>query len=520
MRRLLSILIAGSLLGMGAAHGAELRIGLSADVTSMDPHFLNLAPNNNIAWHVFDALTHVDNDARLIPGLATSWRAIDPTTWEFKLRPGVKFHDGSALTADDVAFSIERSAHLPTGQFGSFTRRIAATRIVDANTLHLKTATPYAMLPYDLNSVFIVSKKAATGATSADFDAGRAMLGSGPFRFLRFARGDRVELARNDAYWGARDKALTAWDRVTFRIIPNDPARLAALLAGDVDLIDNLPTADAAKLRSDARYELVRKVSWRTLFFTLDQERDAPPFVTDKSGRPLGRNPFKDLRVRRAISMAINRSAIAERVMEGLALPAANIVSPQVFGYAPALKPEPYDPDGAKRLLAQAGYAEGFGLSLHAPNNRYVNDEQIAQAVAQMLARIGVRTRVETMPVAIYLGKARRREFSFAMLGWGSFSGELALRTLLATPNADKGTGTWNWGGYSNARGDALLERALATAADARREALAREAAMLMLGDLGVVPLHHQIAVWALRRGLAYPGRADEFTFAHQVLAK
>jgi peptide/nickel transport system substrate-binding protein len=520
MRRLLSLLIAASLLGMCGARGAELRIGLSADVTSMDPHFLNLAPNNNIAWHVFDALTHVDNDARLIPGLATSWRTIDPTTWEFKLRPGVKFHDGSALTADDVAFSIERSARLPNGQFGSFTRRIVATRIVDAHTLRLKTAAPYAMLPYDLDSVFIVSKKAAAGATSADFDSGRAMLGSGPFRFVRFARGDRVELARNDAYWGARDKKLTAWERVTFRIIPSDPARLAALLAGDVDLIDNLPTADAAKLKSDPRYELVRKVSWRTLFFTLDQERDAPPFVTDKSGKPLVRNPFKDLRVRRAISMAINRGAIAERVMEGLALPAANIVSPPVFGYAPALKPEPYDPDGAKRLLAQAGYAEGFGLTLHAPNNRYVNDEQIAQAVAQMLARVGIRTQVETMPMAVYLGKARRREFSFAMLGWGSFSGELALRTLLATPNADKGTGAWNWGGYSNARGDALLERALATAADAKREALAREAAVLMLGDLGVVPLHHQIAVWALRRGLAYPGRTDEFTFAHQVLAK
>ncbi|MGC2520192.1 MAG: ABC transporter substrate-binding protein [Burkholderiales bacterium] len=520
MRRLLPALIAASLLWLCSARGAELRIGLSADVTSMDPQFLNIAPNNNIAWHVFDALTHVDNDARLIPGLATSWRAIDPTTWEFKLRPGVKFHDGSALTADDVVFSIERTLRVPNGQFASFTRRIVAKRIVDAHTLRLKTATPYAMLPYDLDSVFIVSKKAAAGATSADFDSGRAMIGTGPFRFVRFARGDRVELARNDAYWGARDKKLSAWGRVTFRIIPNDPARLAALLAGDVDLIDNLPTADAAKLKSDPRYEVVRKVSWRTLFFTLDQERDDPPFVTDKSGKPLGHNPFKDLRVRRAISMAINRSAIAERVMDGLALPAANIVSPPVFGYAPELKPQPYDPEGAKRLLAQAGYAEGFGVTLHAPNNRYVNDEQIAQAVAQMLARIGIRARVETMPVAVYLGKARRREFSFAMLGWGSFSGELALRALLATPDADKGTGAWNWGGYSNPRADALLEQAFATPGDARREALAREAAVLMLGDLGVVPLHHQIAVWALRRGLTYPGRTDEFTFAHQVLAK
>src|SRR6266850_5167402 len=216
-------LLAAALLVCSAANAAELRIGLAADVTSVDPHFLNLQPNVNIGWHVFDALTHVDEDARLIPGLAVSWRAIDATTWEFKLRRGVKFHDGGELTAEDVVFSIERTLKVANGQFGIFTRRIVAKEIVDPHTLRLRTATPYAMVPYDLDSVFIVSKKAAANAVSADFDSGKAMIGTGPFRFARFARGDRVELAGNDGYWAGKP----AWDKVIFRIVPTDPARLA-----------------------------------------------------------------------------------------------------------------------------------------------------------------------------------------------------------------------------------------------------------------------------------------------------
>src|SRR5512139_537385 len=221
------ILIAAALLWATIARSADLRIGVAADVTSMDPHFLNLQPNVNISWHVFDALTHVNEDARLIPGLAESWRAVDPLTWEFRLRRGVKFHDGTDLTAEDVVFSIERVFQVPNGQFRPFTQRIVGKRIVDAHTLRLSTATPYAMVPYDLNSVHIVSRKAAAGARPEDFDSGKAMVGSGPFRFVRFARGDRVELARNDAYWGGR----SAWEKVVFRIVPTDPARLAGLLS-------------------------------------------------------------------------------------------------------------------------------------------------------------------------------------------------------------------------------------------------------------------------------------------------
>jgi peptide/nickel transport system substrate-binding protein len=515
-RRLLTLLVALlCVLGAASAVGraADLRVGLAADVTSMDPHFHNIGPNNLVAWHVFDALTRVDEDARLVPGLAESWRAVDATTWEFRLRSGVKFHDGSELTAEDVLFSLDRPATIANspGPYTTFTRPIVAKEAVDRYTIRLKTATPYAMLPYDLNSIFIVSRRAASGASPADFDSGKAMVGTGPFRFAAFRRGERVELVRNDAY----AERAPAWDRVTLRILPNDPARVAALLAGELDAIEAVPTADAKRLAGNPAFRIEQKVSWRTLFLTLDQSRAAPPGVTDKSGKPLAANPLKDLRVRTALARAVNRAAIADRVMEGYALPASNLVAPPVFGHVTALKPEPYDPEGAKKLLAEAGYPDGFALVLAAPNNRYVNDEQLAQAVAQMFARIGVTTRVEALPAATYFPRARNLDFGVALLGWGSFSGDLALRSLVMSHDADRGFGTWNWGRYANPSLDALVIKGLASVDDAQREEAARAAMTLAMRDFAVVPLHHQIATWAMRKDLAYVPRTDEYTFAH-----
>jgi peptide/nickel transport system substrate-binding protein len=514
--RLARILVAAALLGPGLAQAADLRIGLAADVTSMDPHFLNLQPNVNVSWHVFDALTHVDENARLIPGLAESWRAVDATTWEFRLRRGVRFHDGTEFTAEDAVFSIERTFLVANGQFRPFTQRITGKQVVDAHTLRLRTATPYAMVPYDLNSVFIVSRKAAAGARSEDFDSGRAMIGTGPFRFGRFLRGDRIELARNDAYWGPKPP----WEKVVFRIVPTDPARLAGLLSGELDAIEQIPTADLPRIRRDPGLATAQKVSWRTLFFHLDQGHDHPAGVGDKAGRPLAKNPFRDVRVRQALSKAIDRPAIAARLMDGAALPASNLVSPPVFGYATDLPPEPYDPEGSKRLLAAAGYPNGFAMTLAAPNNRYVNDEQIAQAVAQMLSRVGLQVRVEALPINTYLTKGRKGEFGFALLGWGSFSGDLALRSLVATANPDKGFGAFNWSGYSSAGVDELLERAFGSVDEKRREALAREAMRLAMRDYAVIPLHHQVTTWAMRKPLAYVPRSDEFTFAHHFRAQ
>jgi peptide/nickel transport system substrate-binding protein len=493
-------------------HAAELRIGLSADVTTMDPHFVAAQPNLTAQQHVFDALVRTDEKSRPVPGIAT-WRTPDPRTWEFQLRKGVKFHDGAELTAEDVVFSLERPYSITgsPGGFQTYVRPIVAKEVVDRYTVRLKTAAPYGALLQDLAEVMIVSKRAAARASGEDFDRGQAAIGTGPYKLVRFVRGSRVELARHDQYWGGR----LPWERVTLLILPSDPVRTAALLSGQVDAIEHVPTADIARLRRNSALRLEQTVSWRTIFLHVDQSRDRPPGVASKAGSALERNPFKDVRVRRALSKAINRQAIADRVMEGLALPAANVVSPSVFGHNPAVKPEPYDPEGAMKLLGEAGYPGGFSVTIGTPNNRYMNDEQVAQTVAQMFSRIGVATRVEAMPLSVYFGRARNREFGVALLGWGSRAADLALRSLAATAAPDKGYGAWNWGGYSNPRLDELVARSLGTVDSAKREAVAREAAALAASDVAFIPLHYQVVTWAMRSALSYTARTDEFTFAH-----
>ena len=235
-----------------ATFAQDLKIAMAADVTSADPHFFNLFPNNNIGEHIFDKLVQMDADSRMIPGLATSWKALDDKTWEFKLRKGVKFHDGSELTAEDVAFSIDRVAQIPNspGPFVAYTKAIIAKEIPDPYTIRFKTAAPHPLMPNDLSTIYIVSKKVATGATTEDFNSGKVTIGSGRYKFIRYVNGDRIELTRNDNYWG--DKP--AYEKVTFRIIKNEAARVAALLSGDVDAIEQPPTADLARLKSDPKF--------------------------------------------------------------------------------------------------------------------------------------------------------------------------------------------------------------------------------------------------------------------------
>lgn len=498
-----------------AVHAETLSIGLSSDVTSIDPQWNNSGPNVSLSTHIFEQLTATDRNGRLTPGLATNWRAVDPLTWEFKLRPGVKFHDGSDLTADDVVFSIERPKTLQgsPASFASFVRPITEVVAVDKLTVRIRTSTPHVLVPYDLNSIFIVSKKATLAAgSSADFDSGRSAIGTGPFKLASFKRGDRVELVRNDAYWGPKP----AWDKVTFRMVSNDAARIASLLSGDVDAIENVPTADVAKIAADARFTVARQTSWRTIFWHMDQYRDVTPFATDKAGKPLAKNPFKDGRVRLAVSKAINRDAIVSRVMEGLAVPASNLVAPGIFGFNPAIKVEAYDVAGAKRLLAEAGYPDGFNLTLHAPNNRYVNDARIAETVAALLSRVGITTKVETQPWSSYLPHARAGEYTMALVGWGSSLGDNTIKNHLGTIDDKKGYGAWNFGRSSNPEVDRLLDRDFTLFDDKAREESARSLAALALMDNAVIPMHHEIVTWALKKGLSYPGRVDQFTFAWQ----
>ena len=512
---ILGLLVAAlpGMIGVGAA--ANLTIGLGTDVTSLDPHYHNVTPNNSVGAHIFGYLVMRNEKSQLVPGLATEWKPIDPLTWEFKLRRGVKFHDGSDFTAADVVASIERVPTVPNSPspFTAYSKQIREFVVVDPHTLRFRTATPYPLMPSDMTQILIVNKAAAK-ATTDDFNSGRAAIGTGPYKLVRYAKGDRIELARNDGWWGG----ATPWEKVTLRLLPQDAPRVAALLSGDVQVIEAVPTSDVARLRKDPRLAVFRTVADRLIYLHVDSDREVSPFVTDKAGKPLAKNPLRDPRVRKAMSKAINRPAIVDKVMEGEAIASGQLVADFLFGASKSLKVEPYDPDGAKKLLAEAGYPDGFGITIHAPNNRYVNDAKIAQAVAQMLTRVGIDTKVVAMPSSTFFTQATELKFSMMLLGWSTGTGEASssLKALVMTYNRDKGHGTANRGRYSNSKVDALTEDALQTVDDVKREAYLQRATELAINDTGVVPLHFQVNLWATRDGIAYVPRTDENTLAWQ----
>jgi len=501
------------------ALATDLTIGLATDVTALDPHYHNVTPNNNVAAHIFGFLVQRNEKSQLEPSLATEWKTVDPLTWEFKLRRGVKFHDGSDFTAADVVASIERVPTVPNSPspFTAYSKQIKEMVLVDPYTIRFKTATPYPLMPSDMTQIAIISRGAAKASTE-DFNSGKAAIGTGPYKLVRYAKGDRIELARNDAWWGGK----TAWEKVTLRLLPQDAPRVAALLSGDVQVIEAVPPADVVNLRRDKRVNVYRTVADRLIYIHVDSNRDVSPFVTDKAGKPLDRNPLKDPRVRLAISKALNRPAIVEKVMEGEAVMSGQLVPEFLFGSTKHLKVEPFDASAAKKLLAEAGYPDGFGLTIHAPNNRYVNDAKIAQTVAQMLSRIGIDTKVIAMPSATYFAQATDLKFSFMLLGWSTGTGEASssLKALLMTYNKDKGFGTANRGRYSNTKVDALTEDALQTVDDVKREAYLQRATELAIGETGIVPLHFQVNLWATRDGITYVPRTDENTLAWKFVPK
>ena len=509
----------GALVASTTALSANLTVGLGTDITSIDPHYHNLGPNNNVAAHLYGYLVGRDEKSQPEPGLATEWKAIDPLTWEFKLRKGVKFHDGSDFSAADVVASIERVPKVPKSPspFTAYTRQIQKIEVVDPHTIRFRTATPYPLMPTDLQQVAIISK-AHAGASTDDFNSGKAAIGTGPYKFVRYVKSDRLDLARNDGWFGGK----TAWEKVTLRILTQDAPRVAALLSGDVQVIENVPTADVGKLRQNKQLTMYKTVADRLIYLHLDSDRDSSPMVTDKSGAALAKNPMKDPRVRKAMSKLINRPAIVERVMEGEAVMAGQLVPDFLFGSTKNLAIEKFDPEGAKKLLAEAGYPDGFGLTIHTPNNRYVNDEQIAQAVAQMFSRGGIPTKVVAMPSATYFAQATDLKFSLMLLGWGTGTGEASssLKALLMTFNKDKGYGTANRGRYSNTKVDALTEDALQTVDDIKRAAYLQRATEIAINDTGVIPLHFQVNLWATRDGIVYQPRTDEQTLAHKMRPK
>lgn len=512
---LLSFMVASGAAAQGKAR--EVSIGLQAAITSMDPHYHNLSPNNSLLLHLYEGLVSRDENQKLKPALAVSWKAVDDLTWEFKLRKNVRFHDGSLFTAEDVVASFRRAPLVlnSPSSFATFVRPIVDTKIVDPHTIIFRTATANVLLPSDLASVMIINKQFEKALTE-DFNSGKAAIGTGPYKHSEYMPNQRVIVKANYGYWGGEEP----WDKVTFKMLTNPAARVAALLSNDVQMIETVPTADIAKLSKDAKLSLVDKVSNRVIYVHLNQSTEkSPPFVTDKAGKPLEKNPFRDVRVRKALSMAINRDAIVSRVMEGKAVAAGQLLPEFFYGTSKKLKPPKYDPEGAKKLLAEAGYPNGFAMTVHGPNNRYINDAGIAQALAQMYTRIGIDTKVETMPSSVYFTRASKLEFGYMLVGWGTESGEQgsAMRSLLATHDPAKGMGVTNRGRYSNPAFDKVLSDALITMDDKKREGLIIQAAEMVMGDVGLIPLHYEVSTWAAAKGLKYTPRTDQYSLAYAL---
>jgi peptide/nickel transport system substrate-binding protein len=514
-RSVLAALAAVPCLQGARAQSTELKIGLAFEPSAFDPHFHNTTPNKSLARSVFEPLVFQDESQRLQPGLAKSWKAVEPTVWEFRLRENVRFHDGKPFGADDVIATFARAPNVPRSPsgFGGFIKGKRAEKVDDL-TVRIITDAPAPQTPIDLSTFGIIPASVA-GASTEDFNSGKAAIGTGPCRHGEFVRGERVVLTRNPDYWGGP----MPWERIVMRVLRADPTRVAALLAGDVDIIETIPTADLPRLRSDPLFHVAQATSNRVIYVMMDQWRDDTPFVRAKDGSAI-KNPFKDMRVRHALSLAINRPAICARIMEGAAAPAAQFLPTSFFGTSPRLTELPHDPAQARNLLGEAGFPQGFRLTLHGPAGRYANDTKILEAIAQMLTRIGIEASVETMPAANFFSRAstgganNTPEFSCFLAGWGSAAGEASdpLRNLAASFDAKAGTGSSNRGRYANADVDRMLAEALSTVNDQDRAALLGQTTEKVIAEMGIIPVIYPTNTWAMRKPLTMTGRADEFT--------
>ncbi|HJQ56060.1 MAG TPA: ABC transporter substrate-binding protein [Vineibacter sp.] len=504
----------------GAPMAQELRIGVAEEPGALDPQYQDQRGDAQVALHIFEALVARDTAMNLRPALAESWRALDDTTWEFKLRAGVTFHDGSAFTADDVVFTIERAAKLPNAPapFTPHTRQIAGIEVVDPLTVRLRTATPAPLLPVDMAAIRILSKTAASGPapegkTTDALNRGEGLVGTGPYKFLEWSRGSQIVLERNDAYWGTRP----AWQRVILRLLPNATARATALLAGEVDLVEDPPTADLPALARNERVHLAQAPTNRIIYIHLDQFAEPSPGLP----MPEGRNPLKDRRVRQALLLALDRNGLVSRVKEGYAVPAAELLPAPMFGTTPDATVGRRDVARARQLLAEAGYPDGFVLTLAGPSGRYDHDVRVAEAVAAMWTEAGIKTQLVLPTPAVFFRNRDEHKYSAYLSRWTAVTGEMShvLSGLVATPSRERGLGGGNRGRYSNPALDAKLAEALRSVDDDKRRALLQEASRLVIDDAGILPLYAEVAVWAMRRGLAYAARADRLTLAQHVTA-
>ena len=503
----------------GSASAENLIMGVAYDPQTIDPHIRFFTGSNQAFQHVFETLIFRNKDLELEPALAGSWKLIDDKTWEIKLRSGVKWHDGSPFTADDVLFNVQRSPNVP-GAIASSGRFLVQNgkqwKKIDDLTLHVTTQKAYPVMPRDLSVTQLVQKKAADGATSADFESGKAAIGTGPYRFGEYLRGEQMTFKANPTWWQAKPK----WDNVTFKIIASNPTRVAALLSGSVDVIDNLPPEDVEVLKKNSRVAVHTAATNRLIYLLPDVNKDFTPKITANDGSEI-RNPLRDWRVRKAISKAINRDAIVERVMASVAVPGSQFMAPGHSGNNPDIKVEAYDPDGAKKLLTEAGYPQGFKLTLNA-SDVAINGLKIGEAIVQMLNRVGIKAELEAVPSQTYWTKMRAGEMSIGVTSWISSNGESGDPLLQAfhTWWPSDQLGGVNMMQYSNRRLDEMIDKYAFEMDPAKRIKMIHDAYTIATGDVAYVPLHWEMGLYASRPDINYVVRRDQYTLAENASKK
>ncbi|MDP3416648.1 ABC transporter substrate-binding protein [Falsiroseomonas sp.] len=513
-RHLLGAAAAALGLLAGGAQAQDTTMGVRSGPLSIDPHFSSAGQHASALRNVFDALVRRSADMKLEPNLAESWRRVDDATWEFKLRRDVRWHDGTPFTANDVKFSVERipTVVAGTGGLGAYVRSIRETVVVDDHTVQFRTHGPAATLLAELDRVFIVQARAAQGADNATFRSGGAAIGTGPYRYVSWEpRGDLV-LERFDDYWGARPH----FRRVTKREISNDSSRVAALLSGNVDLINYVPPASVGTLNRTANLQVLQVPSIY-VFLLHPDGRDQSPLVTDNEGRPFAQSPLRDRRVRQALSLSINRNGMARNIMEGLAEPAHTPLPPVFFGVPRDTAELRYDPAEGRRLLAEAGFPNGFRIQLHCTNDRFAGDARVCAALGQSLASIGITAEVNAQPTSVYFTNYTRGDHSLSMNGWGTLTGDATymLASLLHTRGVDPRFGTFNRMRYSNPEVDRITRASLEVVDEGERERLVKQGIRTAMEDHAIIPIVTLSAVWAINaRRMSFTARMDEETLA------
>ena len=508
-----ALFVALSAVGV-VASAQTVRIANQGDALSMDPHSLNETLQLSVTGNVYEPLVGRNKDLSLTPMLATSWKQTSPTVWRFELRKGVQFHDGTPFTADDVVFSLART-QVEGSDMKSYTNDFKEVRKIDSHTVEIETKTPFPILPDVLSLVYIMSKKwCETNQATVPVDRRKGVEntasfkanGTGPFRVRERQPNVRTVFTRNGSYWGKIEGNVT---EVVFTPIGNDATRVAALLSGEVDVMEPVPVQDIDRVNSSANTRAVTGPELRTIFLGMDQKRDELLYSNVK-----GKNPFKDKRVRQAFYQAIDIEGIKKTVMRGASNPSAQLVGPGINGFQPEMKRLPYDVEAAKKLMAEAGYPNGFEVSMNCPNDRYVNDGRICQTVAANLSRINVKINLQAETKGTYFPKVLRRDTSFYMLGWtpATYDAHNAMNAIMRCVD-DKGAGQFNLGAYCNPKVDELTLKVQAETDKYKRNAYIKEAFDLHAADVGHIPLHQQALAWGVNKKVKLVQLADNFMY-------